>query len=401
MKPIYKILIFSGIGILVIIGVYFAVKALTTPISLPGTAVTPGGGTLPTESGGAGQATPGESQNATGATQGTETGGGTTQAAQGTEKISKGQVFYAWGNNATGEVYYFSPEGKVFTLQEGSDSDLTISDQVVTALNSVEIAPGDQKTLAAFGDPNAPQLGIFDIIDKTWRPLPTDIVRATWGVRDDQLIATVKSGTQTNLVSVDLSKKNPPAYKIILRGFRMEDTRFVLLSPQALLISELSSAAYAGRAWKLDLKTLAINLLLAPENGLSLGLTKDKSAIYKSGAGGFFILDRNFAETTPVFFNTLSAKCAGSASTTYCFAPEDVPSNISFPDDYFTKKFFSVDDLYVVDMAAGSIKKLFSSNLNGFAAIDAKNPFILNGELYFVNRYDNYLYEYALPTSGQ
>lgn len=364
MKQLYKILIILVVIVVVAIGVYLSWKKIIGP---PGE----NGEPLP-------QVPP-----------------STSPTGVNLKKISEQSVFDFWVVPDTGEIYYLTPDGKILSAKDGPD--LEISTQTINALNFIEVEPGNQKILAAFGSPRTPQWGIFDLIDKVWRPLPADITNATWGAKENELIAILKTQDGLNLATVDLSK-TPPSHKTLIKDFRFKDVRFALAAPERLIITELPSANHAGRVWQLDLKTLTSNLLLAPENGLTLGWSQDKNIVFKfSSENGFSLFNQNFQEAAPMFFSTLPSKCETlGTSTIYCFVPQDIPDDVVLPDDYFQNKFYSVDDLYKINLETDETKKFFTSNENGAPAIDGKKPKALNSGLYFMNRYDNYLYELKL-----
>jgi len=144
MKHTYKVIIIVVIAILVALGIYLAWRQIAAP-----------------EETGTNGGAPTEIQETVGTTNGVIT------------KISENKVFDFWVVSATNEVYYFLPDGKISLAKDGPD--LETSKQVVNALNFIEVAPGGRKILAAFGDPLAPQWGIFDVVDKVWRPLPGEL----------------------------------------------------------------------------------------------------------------------------------------------------------------------------------------------------------------------------------
>ncbi|MCP6720112.1 MAG: hypothetical protein KJI72_02170 [Patescibacteria group bacterium] len=367
MKPIYKILIVSGIILIVSLGIYLGWRRFITP-------PTPDEQTPQVES---------EIQQII-----------TSEVGVELKKLSEETVFNSWVIPGTREIYYFTPEGRVFSAKAGPD--LEISQQTINALNFTQVELEAKQVLASFGDPRVPQWGIFDVIDGVWRPLPSEIVNATWGVNNDKLIAVIKNENELNLVEVDLSR-NPPAYETLIRDFRLKDIKMTHIPPDRLIISEAPSASYTGRIWQLDLTTLSFNLLIAPEQGLTTIWSGDKRFAFLFGAdSGFLILNDNFQIALPTPFSTLPQKCNVSASKIYCFVPQNVPLDVNLPDDYLQKKFYSIDDLFALDIESGSVERILTSNTGGFPAIDAKNVQPLDDRLYFINRYDNYLYELKL-----
>jgi len=310
------------------------------------------------------------------------------------KQISDGTVFDFWVNPETKEVFYFTPEGRVINAKQGPD--IEVSNQKVNALNFVEISPSNRNALAAFGNPRTPQWGIFDVIDGVWRPLPSDVINAAWGVSDEKLIAIVKSGNDLNLAEVDITK-SPPSYKTIIRDFRLKDVRFTTLSDGIIIVSEFPSAIYAGSLWQIDPKSSNVNLIIAPEEGLSISWSHDKNLAFVFGSNsGFSLMENSLRTKAPTSFETLPWKCTTDSSLIYCFVPQNTPSDTVLPDDYLMDKFFSIDDLFILGINSEESSKVLSSNTAGINAIDAKNPQVSGDKIYFINRYDNNLYELSL-----
>ena len=273
--------------------------------------------------------------------------------------------------------------------------DLEIARQSLNAPNFIELSPSGQRVLAAFGDPRLPQWGIFDIIDESWRPLPDGILKATWGDNSDTLIGFVKNGANINLSSINLAQSQP-TYKIIAKDLRLEDVNLKSLSSQNLVISENPSADYSGRVWNLNLKDLSLSQMFSPENGLIIKLSTDKKIVFIfSPANGFRMLNAtNLGLATPVPFSTLPSKCSPDSAIIYCFVPENLPENAVLPDDYFRKKTHTSDVLYKIDISNDEVSRV---SLPGNAGlIDAKNPSVNAGNLYFINLYDNSLYSLTI-----
>jgi hypothetical protein len=362
MKRIHKILIIIGIGILFILGIYLGWRAIISGPDEVGGPTAPDGEDVP--------APPG---------------------AGVMKKLSDGPIFDFWINPATREVFYFTPDGKVMNAKDGPD--LEVSTQTINALNHAEVGPNSQKVLAAFGNPKAPQWGIFDVVDGVWRPLPADIKNAAWGENNEQLIVVVQNGADLNLAKADITQ-TPPSYDVLVRDFRLKDVKLTYVPDNRLIISEFPSASYSASLWQVDLESLNFNLLISSEPGLSLSWSEDKALAFVFGLNsGFSVTNNNLQTEIPTPFNTLPQKCTAGSSGAYCFVPQNVPSDVVLPDDYLMKKFFSIDDLFSLDISSGEINRVLSSNTLGVPAIDAKNPQASGSKLYFINRYDNGLYE--------
>lgn len=315
------------------------------------------------------------------------------------EKISDYPAFDFWMNNDTKEIFYITADGKIYNAKDGPDLDMSL--QTIGALNKIEASPSGKLILASFGDPNAPQWGIFDSVDKVWKPQPSYISITTWGENDSKLIATLREGTKINLSEVDISK-NPYSTKKIFDDFGIKNALLSYISPQKLIITERASFYYPGRVWQLNLKTLSFNLILAPESGLMLGFSQNKDVVFKySSPFEFFVLDNNFQSKTANFFKTFPDKCTFSASTTYCFVPDNIPwsgilPNTVLPDDYLKNKLYTIDTLNTISEKDELGIVLIEESKNS-ERIDGRHPIAEGKNIYFINKYDNQLYRLTFP----
>jgi len=384
MKPIIKIILVCAIVAIIGLIIYFVWSALApTPqipapqTSNPNLPIVPGNG--------GGQENSGSASSSQGSAAGTPV------------KISENPVFDYWIDPQTKEIYYLNPEGQVFSAKDGED--LEITQQKLPAPNSIQVSPNGQRVLAAFGDPRAPQWGAFDVIDGTWQPLPSDILAAAWGKDGNTLTATVKNGSFINLSSVNLSQ-NPVSYKTIVSDFRFQDAKFSFQSPNNLIISEVPSAYYPSRIWNFSMTDKSFNLLFSPENGLTEKTSSDGNLMFvDSTDGGFRILNtQTLGIAVPIPFSTFPSKCSPDSSVIYCFVPResDAFSKAVLPDDYLTGDLKTDDLLYKIDVSSDDAEPIEITGSAG--AIDAKNPQVTGGVLYFINRYDDGLYSLKLAS---
>lgn len=321
-------------------------------------------------------------------------------------KISENSVFDFWIDPQTQEIYYLNQDGQVFSAKNGQD--LQVTQQKLNAPNFIRLSPNGQRVLAAFGDPRLPQWGVFDVIDKTWRPMPDGIVNATWGGNADTLIGFMKNGSNVNLSTINISQSQP-SVKIIAKDLRFQDINLDFSPPNNLLIEEKPAANYSGRIWDLNIKDSSIHPLFSPENGLIMGLSQDKATIFVfSNSGGFRILDaKTLSALSPVPFSTLPSKCSPDSVIIYCFVPQgDSFKNATLPDDYLEGKLFTSDSLFKIDLGTDEITPVAMPQNGVSGPIDAEDPITQGGNLYFVNRYDNSLYvlnfgsESGTPNTG-
>jgi len=313
------------------------------------------------------------------------------------QKISDQPIFDFWFSPETNDVFYLTLKGEVYNAQEGED--ILYSSQTFSAPNFISPSANGQKILMAFGDPRAPQWGIFDINDRSWQPLPNDLLKATWTDSDQVLVGLVKSQQNISLSTIDL-QSSPPKIKILIKDFRFKDIDLKWQAPNQILIIEKASAFYPSRVWALDLKTLSFKTLYGPENGLMLYFSEDKNYLFKYSSPSRLLAITSENQWS-LFPPTLAQKCDSYSKIIYCFVPSSFSlENAVLPDDYFTRKTYSLDALFKNDLETGETDQIFLSGQENFPIIDAFNVKIKNdGTLYFINRYDNYLYEY--PLAGQ
>lgn len=397
MKPVYKYILGAAGVLILLVGIYVLWQKLTSPTP---PAETVGGG-APSSSLPVSPTIPEGDQPGSPPPQSADAKGGTgSPRSLNLEKVSDVKALAYWVLKDTGEVYYITDDGTVWSAKNGPD--IKISDGTITAINSVVAAPDGKKVLVSFGDPNAAQWGIFDVVDKIWRPLPGDIQNAAWGANDSQLVAAIRSGSTVSLSFVDL-QKNPPAYQTIVLSFKLKDVSLHFESPQNLFIVERPSSFYPSRVWLLDTKTLNLTLVLEPASGLwvSWGRNNIHSFEFSSYKNSLFVFDKNLGNQELLPFVTFPQKCGTAFDTVYCFVPENIPwdnpSSLSLPDDYLEKKTYTVDDLYTYNTTKKELGFIFSSPLSDVQSVDATNPEIVGDTIYFLNRYDGFVYSINVP----
>ena len=313
-------------------------------------------------------------------------------------RLSDVPVFDFWVHSDARNAYYLSSAGEVLIAQEGND--LTASPQTFSALNSLTPNRNGDRALVAFGNPTSPQWGIFDAIDKAWRPLPAGIITAAWGVGDTELIAIASSsGSGPALQIMDVSK-NPPTRRILLPDFRFLDVTLSFIPPSSLYLTERPVASYPSRIWLLDTRTLAVNTIIQGDTSLAVRWSDDLKNAFFGNASTFRIYTNpNLTGALPVPFYTIPGKCAGETPTVACFVPfttDDIPANSSLLDATLMHKAFFDDTLYLADSVAESLEQIIISEYNDGKPIDAKNPRMAGEYVYFINAIDGFLYRFSI-----
>ena len=304
-------------------------------------------------------------------------------------------VFDFWPLRETGEVYYIANNGKIYAGKEGPD--VEVSSQEINALNKIEENSTGRKVLASFGDPNNPRWGVFDTVDGVWSPLPQNIKNASWGYDENKLIVQEEDAGNISLSEINLEKK-PPVSKLILRGFNLKDVVMKQIFPERILFIERSSPSYGGGVWELNTKTLTFNIILAPEFGIWVNISKNGLYGYKTSFENrnFILSDSEFKNQNSPSFIALPTKCESTTSSTICFSPAGGEDE-NFPtDNYIKGGVLTIDSLFLFDHTNKKTSLLYLSE-EFSSLIDAENPRVDGKVIYFKNRYDKRLYSLRVP----
>jgi hypothetical protein len=378
-----------------VLGIFIYAFFFRTPTTVPTD-------TTPTTQTGTGEDTSGTATDNT--TTGEDTTTDTTTPDTGTnintpsetyvlKKISDSPATAFWIAKESGGVFYLTNEGHVVSAKDEADE--VISTQVVNEINRIEASPTGEKALVLFGALHSPQWAIFDTVDAVWRPLPAGLSNVTWGASDIGIVATQKSGSNNALYFINLTK-NPYDYKLLAKDFKFNGVQLSIKSAEELYIAEQPSGLVQSRVWQLNLKTNALTLLLNPENGLMINWGSAKDILFKfSSPSSFTILNRSLGITQPFTHITLPQKCDGAAGVAFCFIPKDTnlfTNTYTMPDDYLMKRIYSSDDVYKLDLLTGEDALILKGESSGTPYIDATSVKSRGSSVYFINRYDNYVY---------
>ncbi|MEK7089523.1 MAG: hypothetical protein AAB920_01765, partial [Patescibacteria group bacterium] len=212
---------------------------------------------------------------------------------------------------------------------------------------------------------------------------------------ETQLVGSVQKNGVTSLSFIDISKQ-PYVFKTIVSNFSMRGISFYAKSATEILISEKPSSYASSRVWQIDTKTGIVTLVISPAFGSFVRWGSNKDVLFRfSSPNKFSILDRTFSELVPLVLITLPTKCDGGADVVYCFVPKDrgvfVRTN-AIPDDYFMNKLYTSDDLYKIVLQSGTDSAVVVGESGPIPSLDADNVVSVNNSIYFVNRYDGYIY---------
>ena len=210
---------------------------------------------------------------------------------------------------------------------------------------------------------------------------------------------------------------------------RAEDLALYWIGANQIILSDKTSASYAGSVLSLDIKKKTLSTIIENNLGLQsiwnvpLGVGLVFTSKYSGGGGSVSLFDLSGVRLNGLNFITLPSKCAffvqqqeasiqatttklasatqaasGAASSTktlYCAVPRD-QKKLGFstlPDDYLMRALYTSDNFLAINLDTGNTTPILTDTSQ---ALDATNLKIFNGTLFFVNRYDNKLYAISL-----
>lgn len=346
--------------------------------------------------------------------------------------IAENQVA-AYHVDSQNNVILVQPDGQVAKITNGNAT--MISTSAVTSLIKADFSPAGSKIAITFGNRSNPQVSIFDVISKSWQPLPAGIHSPAWSPTGTQIMYFRRNGDVNILSTLDISKAT--AKPVEISTIHLEDRDIQWLAVNQALFLPKNTAFVQDAVWSFDVKNKTLAPLTGEQWGVSslwssavnMGLvfTADQTSLHE---GKLTIFDTLGKALSGLLIKTLPSKCAFSAeeqivsapptqtaTTTgqtgakatstsatitsvlkkwlYCAVPRDAQKfGISrLPDDYNKRKLLTIDDFYKIDLAGGGITEVFADPAQ---ALDATNLQVVNQTLFFVNRYDQKLYAISL-----
>ncbi|MDP3999447.1 MAG: hypothetical protein Q8P76_02540 [bacterium] len=298
-------------------------------------------------------------------------------------------IFDYWINSKTGAVYYLDLSGQVF---KAGESDKPVNSQTLNNLNGIQISADGTLALAKFNYPALATFSIFNTVTNAWQPLPEGTSAAAWAASTSQLVYLDGKAGSLKILNVT-SQKTQEVIKL-----NQKDIKLYWVNPSTILVQiSAPSIEMPSSLWSLDLKTKLLKPLFRDEIGLALNWSLlgnyGLKLVNVSRVPRVSLINQAGGILKDLSFVTLPEKCAFSESKIYCGVPRFIRDGIQLPDDYYKKAVYFQDDIYSIDLISGESALL----LNGDEIlIDAYRLSLGNGKLYFLNRYDNKLYNLSL-----
>jgi hypothetical protein len=325
-----------------------------------------------------------------------------------------------FGVAASGSVldYFVSPSGVVTiinadgTISQVANGQLSVLSQLaIQNISSASFSYDGAKALINFGSPTSPQASVFDVASKAWTALPVGMQSPAWSPSDYRIAyATNNANAAETFLTIDVSKAKPaPIAAITLHA---QDLAVAWPAKNELAFYTKPSAYSAGTILTFNMQNKAVTPIASEIYGLMAewNTTAQNSGsapaalIFSSGqsgiGGSLELVNNAGAMIENLTFATLPSKCSFAAATStpylFCGVPnnQDQFSIAHLPDDYDQMALFTTDNLYRINLSTGAVDTILNGTSDNIDASDVK---FFNNAFFFVNRYDQKLYEVSIP----
>ena len=311
--------------------------------------------------------------------------------------ITEERIFDYWINKTAGEAYYISEnDSQIFRISSSGEK-IDTGSKAIGNLSYIKPSADGSKVLIAFGYPNT-TFAIYDTNAKNWLALPAGTTAASWHSNLSGQIAYLRdNGAGSRLSTLNLLTGKVSE---VLR-ISQKDIDLDWANPDIIYFKERPSTKINTSIWAYNLKNKSFSVLAREEKGLILKWLKGGELGLKLSGGLIGLVDGKNQPISLLELITLPEKCAFSSleNLIYCAAPEinavsiDMIKNL--PDEYLKGNFSFKDIIYALSATDRVPAPIIGSTANK-EPIDAIHLEIVNGNLYFLNRYDNKLYEIEL-----
>ncbi len=309
-----------------------------------------------------------------------------------------------------GTIIALGIEGQITELKPSGEASVLSATPIKNIIHSSFSYDGNKIALA-FGEPDKVQVSVYDLNEKTWKPIDIRASNFDWSPKSYEIAYLAPKGDGQLLYTWNLGEaKAKPREWIEIKAPALAP---IWTRPNLILLTERGSALIESQLWSFDLSKKLLSPLLVNQEGLNVLAQKngEQLLVFKSSSdqvgGGLFLVDQGGKSSRSLNFLTLPSKCFFGAhllkstssevttSTTWlsCAIPNESLSNSQLPDDYQKKKFLINDSLYQINLADGGIKAIFSGADLG---LDISQLKISNQKIYFVNRANQRLYALTL-----
>lgn len=316
-------------------------------------------------------------------------------------------------------VVIVQPDGQIVEVSAAQAT--VISSQVVADLREAIFSHDGKMVLAIFGNALNPQVSLFDVAGRSWKPLDLKIQTAAWSPSNYQIVYASSTGDASLITTLNLGDEKAKPQTLL--SLRIEDVRITWPEPNKLIFATRASGLALGSLLSYDISKKIITPVILDQSGLQFLWSPSSSEhlVFVAGArgygGGISSVDSLGNSLGNIGLFTLPSKCGAktslvpqtisnstSTTSTITSSPQGMvvcgaPKNYAYatgqimPDSYEQKEFFTYDDIYEINLRTGESTRIFSPQLS----IDVSRVTSKNDLTFFVNRLNERLYVLSLP----
>lgn len=301
-----------------------------------------------------------------------------------------------WVSRQNSTVYYMTNKGEIFRILLGGEAQ-PVSDQPIENVFSLTPSPDGLNALVAFGSRNEPFFTVFSAARPSWQPLPPGTKAAAWDPEGTRLALIAETNGRSALYVFSLADQKLTE----VMPLALEDVRLSWPRQDELYFADRPSIEHFGSLWLLNVTAKTLRRVIRDEPGLMVQWSENGGNALKFSAperawmlAVIDSLGRIQARFT--LGVTIPDKCFAADPLFYCAVPQQSSPRDVWPDGYLKRAFYTEDSLFLWDAETNRLTELFNASQG---TIDATMLTAFQDKLFFVNRYDDRLYELALPAN--
>ncbi len=296
-----------------------------------------------------------------------------------------------WIDAADMTLYTVTADGIVSNTPYGGGEEITYDGDGRPLISAQPSARGDLVLLTT-GTRTAPTVALVNVITGKRTFLPTLTKAAGWHPNGKDIVY-LRDGDSKNTAGLYIYNVAKGSSGL-LSPINIQDVHLEPQHKNAITITEPTTLLANVSNWSFNLNEKTLTPIVPAQPGLLMSWHPNltgEGLIFTPKTG--LVLVSKQGKTTPLAIMALPEKCGfGVAGMLYCAVPNKTPKGL--PDSYLQRSIYTTDSLVAIT-ADGKTKSLWNSDIEG-QPFDADNLRVSGKTIYFINRYDGYLYSLSL-----
>jgi len=305
------------------------------------------------------------------------------------QTLSEQTIFDYWLKN--NEIYAVALTGEIYKVSLSRQEEKVFS-QEIQNLSQLKASADGSKAIISFGYPIKETFAIFDTANKSWQPLPSEIIAVAWNPRDSNQLAVLRENNGQTVVSI-YSLNNKKMADVI--RLNQQDLQIDWATPDEIYLVERPTNKAPTSIWAVHITKKTIRSLIKEELGLMVKwFNNGQSGLKfsrKQNANILEVINKSNQSEAVLPIISLPGKCAIGDKNIYCGSSLS-SNNTSWPDDYLKGKRFLPDSLYQIPKGLENLSlTVYDADIED-VPLDIWHPEIKKDRLIFLNRLDQQLY---------